>query len=29
MKGYNFYKYVDELLNNQKYQELFEFYGNR
>jgi len=25
MKGYNFYKYVDELLNNQKYQELFEF----
>ena len=25
MKGYNFYKYVDELLNNQKYQELFDF----
>ena len=21
MKGYNFYKFVDELLNNQKYQE--------
>ena len=25
MKGYNFYKFVDELLNNQKYQELFDF----